>query len=129
MEELGGAARAIERGYFQEAIARSAYEHQKAVEAGNRVVVGVNRFADDSPPLPVETPDFSTLESRQRNRLAEARQRRDGEAVRQALADLQAAASGTSPLMSPILAAVRDRATLGEISGCLRSVWGVYRPT
>src|SRR5437016_5944863 len=58
VDELGGAARAIEQGFFQDAIARSAYELQKAQEAGELVVVGVNRFTDDSPPPAIETPDF-----------------------------------------------------------------------
>jgi methylmalonyl-CoA mutase N-terminal domain/subunit len=128
VDALGGAARAIERGYFQEAIARSAYALQQAQEAGERVVVGVNRFTDDSPPTSIPTPDFSALEARQRARLREARSRRDAEAVRQALAALRSAAGGSDPLMPPILKAVRCRATLGEISDELRGVWGVYRP-
>jgi methylmalonyl-CoA mutase N-terminal domain/subunit len=128
VDALGGAARAIERGYFQEAIARSAYELQQAQESGERVVVGVNRFTDDSPPLRIETPDFSALERRQQARLAEARSRRDQAAVRRSLAALRTAAAGTDPLMPPILDAIRTRATLGEISDELRTVWGVYRP-
>jgi methylmalonyl-CoA mutase N-terminal domain/subunit len=128
VDALGGAARAIERGFFQEAIARSAYEYQRDIEAGRRVVVGVNRFTDDSPPPAIETPDFSALEARQRARLAEARGRRDAAAVAAALGDVRAAAEGTTPLMPPILAAVRARATLGEISDALREVWGTYRP-
>jgi len=128
VDALGGAAKAIERGFFQEAIARSAYALQRAQELGERVVVGVNRFIDDSPPLRIETPDFSALELRQRARLAEARGRRDTEAVRRALVAVRAAAAGMRPLMPPILDAVRVRATLGEISDELRAVWGVYRP-
>jgi methylmalonyl-CoA mutase N-terminal domain/subunit len=129
VDKLGGAARAIERGFFQEAIARSAYELQKAQESGERVVVGVNRFADDSPPLAIETPDYSALESQQRERLAQVRKRRQGSAVQKALASLRDAASGQDPLMPPIIDAVRARGTLGEISDTLRAVWGVYRPT
>jgi methylmalonyl-CoA mutase N-terminal domain/subunit len=127
VDALGGAARAIELGFFQEAIARSAYEIQKAQESGESVVVGVNRFADGSPPPAIEAPDFSALEAQQKARLAEARRRRDAEAVRSSLAALRVAASGTTPLMPPILAAVRARATLGEISHTLREVWGIYR--
>ena len=91
-------------------------------------MVGVNRFTDDSPPLAIEAPDFSALEARQRVRLAEVRRRRDAAAVHRVLADLHTTAAGTTPLMPPILAAVRARATLGEISDTLREVWGVYRP-
>ena len=97
-------------------------------ESGERVVVGVNRFTDDAPPPDIETPDFSALETRQRARLAEARARRDVAAVASTLAALRTAAEATTPLMPSILAAVRARATLGEISDSLRQVWGVYRP-
>ena len=129
VDALGGAARAIELGFFQEAIARSAYELQKAQESGELVVVGVNRFTDGSPPPAIETPDFSALEAQQRARLAEVRRRRDGATrSRRARRALRAAAAGTDPLMPPILDAVRARATLGEISDTLREVWGVYRP-
>jgi methylmalonyl-CoA mutase N-terminal domain/subunit len=129
VDALGGAARAIELGFFQDAIARSAYELQKAQESGELVVVGVNRFTDGSPPPTIETPDFSSLESRQRDRVEDARRRRDAAAVTSALQALRKSAGGTSPLMPPILDAVRVRATLGEISDTLREVWGVYRPT
>ena len=130
MDALGGAARAIERGFFQEAIARSAYEIQKAQESGERVVVGVNRFTDGSPPPAIETPDFSALEARQTAPgWPRPGARRDAEAVSAALGS---APSGgrrrRTPLMPPILDAVRARATLGEISDALREVWGVYRP-
>jgi methylmalonyl-CoA mutase N-terminal domain/subunit len=128
VDALGGAARAIERGYFQEVIARSAYEMQKAQESGAATVVGVNRFTDESPPLSIETPDFSALEARQRARLAAARGRRKAEPVKAALDQVRSAAAGKDPLMPPILSAVRSRATLGEISDALREVWGVYRP-
>jgi methylmalonyl-CoA mutase, N-terminal domain len=128
VDQLGGAARAIERGFFQEAIAHSAYEVQKAQESGERVVVGVNRFTDNSSPVRIDTPDFSALENRQRARLAEAKRRRDMPAVRRALAAVRSAAAGTDPLMPLIIEAVRARATLGEISDALREVWGVYRP-
>jgi methylmalonyl-CoA mutase, N-terminal domain len=128
VDALGGAARAIELGFFQEAIARSAYELQKAQESGDLVVVGVNRFTDASPPPTIETPDFSALESRQQARVADARRRRDAAAVTAALGALRDAAAGMSPLMPPIVDAVRARATLGEISDVLRDTWGVYRP-
>ena len=129
VDELGGAARAIERGFFQDAIARSAYELQKAQEAGDRVVVGVNRFTDDSPPLTIAMPDFSALEIQQRARLAEVKAGRDSAAVHSTLSSLGEIATGQDPLMPAIITAVRARATLGEISDTLRAVWGVYRPS
>jgi len=127
VDQLGGAARAIERGFFQEAIAQSAYEIQKAQEAGDHVVVGVNRFIDDSAPLKIQTPDFSALEARQRARLDETKRRRDWETVGRALGAVRSAAGGPEPLVPLIIEAVRARATLGEISDALREVWGVYR--
>jgi methylmalonyl-CoA mutase, N-terminal domain len=128
VDELGGAAAAIERGFFQEAIARSAYELQKAQESGDRVVVGVNRFTDDSLPLSIAAPDFSALESQQRAQLVEVKRIRNAQAVRSALDAVRDAAGGAGQLMPPIVNAVRARASLGEISDTLRAVWGVYRP-
>jgi methylmalonyl-CoA mutase, N-terminal domain len=128
VDRLGGAARAIERGFYQEAIARSAYAHQQAQESGKLSVVGVNRFIDDSAPPAIEVPNFPELEARQRARLADARGRRDGAAVRRALEAVGGAARGTGPLMPAIIDAVRARATLGEISDTLRTEWGTYRP-
>ena len=80
----------------------------------------------DAPPA-IDAPDFSALEAQQKARLAEARGRRDSNAVAHALDALRHAAAGTAPLMPSILDAVRARATLGEISDALRQVWGVYR--
>ncbi len=128
VDAIGGAAAAIERGFFQEAIARSAYEFQKAQEAGELVVVGVNRFTTDEEPPVLETPDYSALEHRQRERLERVRAARDGAAVSAALDAVASAAAGAVPLMPPILDAVRRRASVGEISDALRRVWGVYRP-
>jgi methylmalonyl-CoA mutase N-terminal domain/subunit len=129
VDQLGGAARAIERGFFQEAIAQSAYQLQQAQESGERVVVGVNRFSDDSPPTSITNPDFSALEGQQRNRLADIKRSRNTESVATTLAELGRVARAAEPLMPPIVAAVRARATLGEISETLRQVWGVYRPS
>jgi methylmalonyl-CoA mutase N-terminal domain/subunit len=127
VDALGGAAAAIERGFFQEAIGRSAWEIQQAQESGAQVVVGVNRFTDDSPAPVIDTPDYSALEARQRDRLAAVRGGRDGSAVTVALEALAHGATGSAPLMPLILDAVRLRATVGEISDTLRRVWGVYR--
>jgi methylmalonyl-CoA mutase N-terminal domain/subunit len=128
VDELGGAAAAIERGFYQEAIARSAWEIQQAQESGRQVVVGVNRFEEEAAPPILPAPDYSALEARQRERLSGVRARRDATAVRSALELLGTAAAGEAPLMPPILTAVRARATLGEISDTLRAAWGTYRP-
>ena len=128
VDALGGAAAAIARGYFQEAIARSAWALQQAQESGRQVVVGVNRFTDDAPPPDVPRPDFSALAERQRARLAETKAARDAAAVRSALARLEAVARNEGSLMPSIIEAVRARASLGEMSDALRVAWGVFRP-
>jgi methylmalonyl-CoA mutase N-terminal domain/subunit len=127
IEGLGGAVRAIERGLFQERIAASAYAQQRAIEAGEQVVVGVNQYASDEPPPSVPAPDYANLAAGQRTRVAAARTQRDAKTVTQALRALGAAARDShAPLMERILPAVRARATLGEISDVLRAAWGVY---
>jgi methylmalonyl-CoA mutase N-terminal domain/subunit len=119
--------RAIEQGFFQEAIGRSAYQQLKRQESGDAVVVGVNRFTDDEPPPVMGGPDFHELAKRQRARLEETKQTRDAASVSSTLDGLKKAAGGTDALMPSILKAVKVRATLGEISDVLRDVWGVYR--
>jgi methylmalonyl-CoA mutase N-terminal domain/subunit len=129
IEQAGGAARAIERGLFQQAIAASAYAEQRAVESGASVVVGVNQYADDQESVAIPAPDYSALAALQRERVARARQARDRLAVERALAEVRhAAEQADQPLVPPIVAAARARATVGEISDVLRGVWGVYHP-
>ena len=129
IEGQGGAVAAIERGFFQEAIARSAYLQQREVEAGNRVVVGVNQYASDEAGPSLPAPDYSALAEAQRARVNAARGQREKGRVSRALAELEAAArASAAPLMEPIVAAVGARATLGEVSDVLRRVWGEYRP-
>jgi len=129
VDALGGAAEAVASGFFQEAIARSAWELQQRQESGRQVVVGVNRFTDGSSAPVIPMPDFAELAARQQARLAEVRARRDAKAVAAALGEVRGAAQGSAPLMPPIIEAVRVRATLGEISDTLREVWGSFRPT
>ena len=128
VDAMGGATAAIERGYFQESIARSAWELQQAQESGRQVVVGVNRFTDEAPPPVLPTPDYSALAARQRARLDAVRSRRDAGAVGSALAALEAEAAGSGPLMPRIIECVRVRASIGEIADAFRRSWGLYRP-
>ncbi len=129
IERAGGAARAVERGFFQEAIARSAYAEQRAVESGEHVVVGVNQYVDDQEVQSIPAPDYSALAAVQRERVAGIRGKREGGRVKRALGELKAAATDPkASLMEAILEAVRVRATVGEISDVLRGVWGVYKP-
>ena len=127
VDRLGGAVAAIERGYFQDAIAHSAWRLQQAQETGRQVIVGVNRFMDDTPVPAVPHPDYSVLAARQTERLREVRARRDQERVRRTLDQLEQAGLGAGPLMPGIIAAVRARASLGEISDTLRRAWGTFQ--
>jgi len=122
--ELGGAARAIE--YCQDEIHRAAYEHQLAVEHGEKVVVGVNAFQEGGAPPVVAQPDYRALEAGQRERVRAVRARRDAPAVERALARVHAAAQAGENLLPPMIAAVKALATLGEISDALRAEWGEY---
>ena len=131
VDELGGSEKAIAAGFFQEEIARSAYEQQLRVEAGETVIVGVNRFVDDSPPLSVPAPDYSSLEKAQIKNVRALRRKRDDGAVRKTLDALRDGSKNQAVplhLMPAIIDAVRARATVGEISAVLADNWGLYRP-
>ena len=131
IDRRGGMLAAIEAGFPQQEIERRAVEHQRAVEAGERVIVGVNRYADETahaspPPLHRLDPTF---EAAQIARLAGVRTRRDGSKTRAALDALAQAARGADNLVPTILAAVKTRATVGEIADVLRNIFGEYHPT
>jgi methylmalonyl-CoA mutase N-terminal domain/subunit len=118
---------AIERGFPQREIAESAYRYQREIDTGRRVVVGVNDYLTDEPlTIPLLEMDLEG-ERRQRERLVRVRRERDNELVSQRLAALREAAQGTENLMPHILDAVRAYATLGEICGVFREVFGEYR--
>jgi methylmalonyl-CoA mutase N-terminal domain/subunit len=124
---MGGMLRAIETGYVQREIQEAAYRYQKAVEAQEQVVVGVNRFQlEEEPPVNVLRID-PALEQAQVERLRALRQRRDASAVTAALAKLKQAAATDENLLPRILECVEAYATVGEISNTLREIWGEYR--
>jgi len=127
IDEMGGAVKAIEGGYIQREIAESAYQFQMEVEKEERIIVGVNRFRQEEPPLKDVLRISPEVETYQVEKLKKVKSQRDDEKVRQALARLKEAAQGTENLVPPILEAVRVYATLGEISGTLREVFGEYR--
>jgi len=127
IEERGGAAQAIR--FMQWEIEEAAYAYQRAVESGEQVIVGVNRFqSEEEEPVHIEIPAFAELEAAQKAKLARLRAERDATRVAAALAAVREAARGEANLMPPILDAVKAMATVGEISDALRDVWGVYRP-
>jgi methylmalonyl-CoA mutase N-terminal domain/subunit len=129
IDDLGGAVRAIEQGYVQQEIQDSAYAYQMAIESGDRVVVGLNKFqVKEGPPKGLLRVD-PVVGERQVEKLHALKDKRDNAAVKASLAALEAAAKGTDNLMPPIIEAVRRYATLGEICDVLRGVFGEYHPS
>jgi methylmalonyl-CoA mutase N-terminal domain/subunit len=127
IEEAGGTLRAIETGYIQDQIQNAAYDYQRGIESGARVVVGVNRFQkEDERVVPTFRLD-PALERSQIERLREVRAGRSPSAVADKLAALEEAARGSDNLMPPILEAAGVYATVGEISDRLRGVFGEHR--
>lgn len=127
IDELGGAVAAIEKGYIQKEIQDSAYAWQMDVESGAKTIVGVNKFQmEEEPPKGLLRVDASVGE-KQKEKLAAMKAKRDNAAVEAALADLKkACADENENLMPHILAAVKTYATLGEICGVMREVFGEY---
>ena len=129
IDDMGGPVEAIERGFYQDEIHEAAYRIQRAIETGDRVVVGVNRFVE-AEEHPVELQRISEDEvERQIARVRTLRAARDQHAVDRTLAQVAETARGTGNLLPPMKEALRVRATLGEVSDALRSVFGEYRPT
>ncbi|MDE2977266.1 MAG: methylmalonyl-CoA mutase family protein, partial [Acidobacteriota bacterium] len=126
IEELGGAAQAIEQGYQQNEIANAAYRHQLAVESRDEVIVGVNAYTQEEDEEATFLAVDPAAESRQIERVRKVREQRDARAAIAALDRLRQAAAGEDNLVPRILDCVRQRATLGEISDRLRAVWGEY---
>jgi methylmalonyl-CoA mutase N-terminal domain/subunit len=125
VDALGGALRAIEQGYVQAEIQDSAYRFQQEVERGERVIVGVNRFADDTTAGSAEILRVDpAVRDRQTARIRAVKSRRDERQARAALAALEEAARGSQNTMPRILACVEALCTLGEISDALRAVFG-----
>ena len=128
IDRAGGMLEAIASGWVQEEIHRSAYRWHQEVESGARVVVGVNRYADERPvPPPPFKPDPATERERAAF-LARWRAERDARSVKTALGRLERAARGSENLMPRILDSLGARATLGEVCDTMRAVFGTYRP-
>ncbi|GAA5346508.1 methylmalonyl-CoA mutase [Planifilum fimeticola] len=128
IDELGGAVAAVEQGFMQREIHRSALETQRRIESGEEVVVGVNRFRLEEEPEPQLLRVDPSLARRQIERLKDLRSRRNAGKVEECLTALKRAAEGTDNLMPYILDAVRAYATVGEICHALREVFGEYQP-
>ena len=127
VEDMGGAVAAIESGYMQQEIQEAAVRQQQEIEDGRRVVVGVNKFQSDEEAPPTIFRVNTEVADTQLKRLTALRKERDSAAAEAALAKLREVAAGEDNLMPAILEAVKAYATLGEICGELRAVFGEYR--
>ncbi len=128
IDALGGSVAVVESGWMQARIAESAYAAQQAVERGEAVVVGVNKFAEDASDDAIALQRVDEAIGReQAERVRAFRAKRDQQAANRALEDVRRAASGKENLMPYFIEAVNAGATLGEICGVLRDVFGVYR--
>jgi methylmalonyl-CoA mutase N-terminal domain/subunit len=127
VDELGGMIRAIEVGYPQKEIAEAAWVYQRQIDRGEKTVVGVNRYQvpEERPPELLRVP--LEVETRQADRVRRVKRERNATAAREALARVRDAARSGENLMPPLVAAVKARCTLGEISDLYREIFGQYR--
>jgi methylmalonyl-CoA mutase, N-terminal domain len=126
IDELGGAVAAIEQGFVQAEIEASAFRFQTEVESGERIVVGVNAFAEDTGGEVELLQVDPAIERRQCERTAHVRTERDSDAAARSLAEVRVAAETDANLLPPMREALRVRCTVGEICGVLRELWGTY---
>ncbi|HSG09985.1 MAG TPA: methylmalonyl-CoA mutase family protein [Longimicrobiales bacterium] len=128
VDAMGGVVPGIENGWFQQAIAESAMRQQREVEAGERIVVGVNDFTEGSGPIEIDTLRIDRdVEQRQRQRMAELRSRRDDGEVQRTLAALTEACRGHENLVPRIMDCARAYCTLYEIRHAMETVFGAYK--
>jgi methylmalonyl-CoA mutase N-terminal domain/subunit len=128
IDGLGGAVTAIEQGFMQEEIERAAYAYAKAIDDGEKIVIGVNKFTDEQVEADDVFPIDPELQKAQIERTKSVRVERDQGAVDAALDDVKKAAQGTENVLVAVREALRRMATLGEVSDVLREVFGVYQP-
>jgi methylmalonyl-CoA mutase, N-terminal domain len=126
IDELGGAVAAIEQGFVQAEIEASAFRYQGQVEAGERVVVGMNAYVEDTPERVELLQVDPEIELRQRERTAQGRAARDATAARSALDEVRRVATTEDNLLPAMREALRVGCTVGEICGVLRELWGTY---
>ena len=128
IEKMGGALKAIEKGFFQSEIRQNAYRLKKEVDSNERVLVGVNKYADEKETKQDLLRIDETVGEKQKAAIKKIRSERDSKAVEYALSKLQTAAEKDNNLMPFLLHAVKAYATTGEISNTFRQVFGEYRP-
>jgi len=128
IDALGGAVSAIEAHFMQDEIESAAYAVARAIDSGDRIVVGVNKFTDQATEPTEVFPIDPELQRSQIASVKAVREKRNQAAVDAALADVEAAARGTQNLLIPMKEALRNLATLGEVADVLRGEFGVYQP-
>jgi len=128
IDRMGGIIAAIEEGYPQKEIADAAYKYQRELDTGIKTIVGVNKYVDENEVVPIPLLKIEDeVETAQMEKLADLKRRRDNKAVKSRLENILLAARRGDNLMPFIVDAVRDYATLGEISDIFREAYGVYR--
>ena len=126
IDDLGGSIQAIKSGYFQNEISQNAYESQKAIENSDDIVVGVNKFQGEAGEIPDTLKIDDQMVARQLERLKRVKEQRDSNQVSESLSKLENAAQSNDNLMPFIIHCVETYVTLGEISDCLRGVFGEH---
>jgi len=127
IDSLGGATAAIEKGYMQREIVESAYRYQKEVESKEKIIVGVNEFTiEKEEPITILRVD-PAIEERQIEKLNKIKRKRNNHEVKNALNRLQHVAERNENLLPTIIATVKKQATLGEICGILKTIYGEYK--
>lgn len=127
IDAMGGSVAAIEQGYLQDEIAKSAYEYQRQIESGEKIIVGVNKFQNEKSTTPFGFKINDSIRQIQIDQLNALKSRRDNTKVQDCLDKINEAARGNSNLMPFVLDAVENYCTLGEISDELRKVFGEYK--
>lgn len=127
IDAMGGSVAAIEQGFMQNEIARSAYDYQRKIESGEKIIVGVNKFeVAKETPMPGFRVDDS-IRDQQIEKLKALKEKRDNERVKTSLEAIRQKATGAENLMPSVIEAVENYATLGEIADVLRNVFGEYK--
>ena len=128
IERLGGVIPAIEKGFFQQEIARAAYRYQTEIDDDERVIVGVNQYVEEDEKIEIPILEITReMHDRQVSRLQALRERREEAAVEASLEEVRSVCAGTGNVMPSLIKAARNYCTLGEIVDVMREVFGTYR--
>ena len=127
IDAMGGSVSAIEKGFMQNEIARSAYEYQQKIESGEKIIVGVNKYVTEQGINPPSFKIDDSIRQLQSDKLASIRAKRDNKVVDRCLEDIKNKALGKENMMPSVIEAVENYCTLGEISNTLRSVFGEFK--